>query len=94
MLPVIDFIYNNRFKSFWDQRIAWKTYMYDIRGLSPVEKELVMECIIKRHAEDSKDLDQMYPSVKGWFKRGAWQQAVLDEQLFNMMTLLTNHSDI
>lgn len=94
MLEVVEFIYNNRFKTFWDQRIAWKVLMYDIRGLSDMEKEIVLDTVMKRHEEESNNLNVMYPYTPGWYKRGAWQQSVLDEHLFNMMRLVHEHSDV
>lgn len=94
MLEVIEFIYNNRFKTFWDQRVAWKVFMYDIRGLSEVERETVLDTVMKRHEEDSKSLSSMYPYTLGWYNRAAWQQSALDEQMFNMMRLVLEHSDI
>ena len=94
MLEIVDFIYNNRFRTFWDQRIAWKTFMRDIQGLSPIEKEVVLECILQRHAKNSEELEATYPNIRMWYKVGSWHQAKLDKQLFHMMILIHHHSDV
>ena len=66
--------------------------MWDTGGMSHEEKEEVQGLILNAHARDSMDLSSLYRYT--WFKSGAWKQATLDKQVYNMLYLLHHHSQV
>lgn len=91
MLP-FNFITSIRFKTKWEQRSMWRTYIWDIGGISKEEADQLQDEILKAYNEDSKDLACLYDT--NWYTEGAWKQAILDEQVYFMLFLLHHHSGL
>ena len=91
-MEVYKYLNSLKYRTRWDQRSMWRTYVWDIGGVSSEEKTGVQKLILESHARDSMDLALLYNYT--WFKRGAWKQATLDKQVYYMLYLLHHHSDM
>lgn len=69
----------------------WRTYMWDIGGLSDEEVHNLQESILKDFNQDSQDLFSMHTC---WYPKGALKQAKLDKEVYNMLYLLHHHTKI
>lgn len=89
MESIIDFLEDVKGKPRKDRFIAWRAFCKEIRQLTVVQKEILRDELMRRHGDASSELVAEFPDMEGWFREGAWQQSVLDEDLFNQLELLT-----
>ncbi len=81
-----------KYRTLWQQRSMWRTFMWDTGGISDEEKEQIQDLILHAHARDSVKLSSLYSYT--WFQKGAWKQDVLDKQVYDMLHLLHHHSQV
>lgn len=90
MLPY-EFINSLRERTLWEQRSMWRTYMWDIGGLSDEERNKLQARILKEFNQDSQELAHTHTH---WYPKGALKQAKLDKEVYNMLYLLHHHTKI
>ena len=90
-MEVYKYLKSIKYRTRWDQRSRWRTYLWDIGGISHEEKQEIQNLIIESHKRDSMDLATLYKYT--WFRRGAWKQASLDTEVYYMLYLLHHHSN-
>ena len=91
-MEFFDYLNSLKYRTEWEQRSMWRTFLWDSGGISEEEKEEIQNLILLSHARDSTDLAHLYNYT--WFTEGAWKQAVLDKQVFYMLYLLHHHSSM
>lgn len=89
MNDIVDFLEYVKSKPKDIRLIAWREFCSDTWDLTPVQKEVIRDELVRRHKDASAELAEEFPDLEGWFREGAWQQSVLDEDLYNQMSLLT-----
>ena len=89
MNDVIDFLEELKTKPKDHRILAWRTFCTDIRTLTPMQREILRDEVLRRHEDASEELAEEYADTKSWFKKGACRQEVLDKQLYNQLELLT-----
>mgnify|MGYP001170511452 CR=1 FL=1 len=89
MESILDFLEDLKAKPRKHRLIAWRTYCTEIHELTDMQKEILRDELMRRHEDASAELVAEFPDMEGWFREGAWQQSVLDEDLFNQLELLT-----
>ena len=91
-MEVYNYLNSLKFRTSWEQRCMWRTFVWDIGGITQKEKDEVERLILRSHARDSADLAHTYTYT--WYKKGAWEQATLDKQVYDMLYLLYHHSNL
>ena len=86
-----EFINSLRERTSWEQRSMWRTYVWDIGGMSEEERDSLQERILKEFNQDSEDLACMHTY---WYPTGALKQSKLDKEVHNMLFLLHHHTRI
>jgi hypothetical protein len=89
MNDIVDFLEDVKYKPRDIRLVEWRTFCEDMRELTAVQKQVLREELLRRHKDASAELVSEFPDLRGWFREGAWQQSVLDEDLFNQLELLT-----
>ena len=89
MNDIIDFLEDLKAKPREHRLIAWRTFCVEIHALTDMQKEILRDELMRRHKDASAELVVEFPDLRGWFSEGAWQQSVLDDDLFNQLELLT-----
>ena len=84
-----EFLKSIRYKLPWEQRSLWRTYVWDIGGLSEEEKASLQDEILNMLNRESDHLAQSYVH---WYPKGALKQAQLDREAYCMLFLLHYHT--
>jgi len=89
MNDIINFLEDAKYKPRDSRLVEWRTFCMEIQDLTSMQKEVLRDELLRRHRDASAELVAEFPDLEGWFREGAWQQSVLDEDLFNQLELLT-----
>ena len=89
MNDIIEFLDDLKSKPKDHRIIAWRTFCKDIQRLTPMQREILRDELIRRHEDASEELAEEYEDAKSWFRKGASRQDVLDKHLYNQLELLT-----